>query len=68
MLLINQNDASIPTYFFLFLSNFRGLMRNPGEDRSPIKAKERAQSAGTSEDTSAVFLLCSGTDAIMGKY
>lgn len=26
-LLINQNDASIPTYFFLFPSNFRGLMR-----------------------------------------
>lgn len=40
MPLINQNDASIPTDFFPFSSNFRGLMRNPGENRSPIKAEE----------------------------
>lgn len=41
MPLINQNDAAIPTDFFPFPSNFRGLMRNPGENRSPLFSKEQ---------------------------
>lgn len=39
-------------------------MRNPGENRSPIKAEERAECVDTSENTCAV----SASDAIMGKY
>lgn len=62
MHLINLNDASIPTSFFPFLPNFRGLMRNAWENRNTIKAEKLyRKTAGWGHSRYSVWLCATQT-------